>query len=127
MISTIRIEARQPGDGVICHHTDRKNAADRVPCQRPVAVIHTEVGVVRAGGVEVHSRRRVVCALHFPGATSAGDISADARKAATERVLTAHWDDYQAALREETDTRLAAALEAVDESVRGLLAEGSTP
>ncbi|MFI7691743.1 hypothetical protein ACIBQ6_21930 [Nonomuraea sp. NPDC049655] len=105
----------QPGDGLRCS-VGKKTT--RVPCGPPVAVT-LQVNSYRWRPNE-DRYQRVVCALHLPGVTSAGEISADADKAARERLLVEHWEDYQRYVDEEVARRVEETIEFASEELRRL-------
>lgn len=104
------IRAWRPGDGMSCRGAQ---AAKRVPCGPPVAVIRSEKKDTRYAGYEAQSRVRFITSVYCERHTAelvrvqVGDadrlgnssLQQSVRKA-EETVLSAHWDEYQAALAE---------------------------
>ena len=116
-----RVERWKPGDGICCSETNSTRATDRPPCGPPVAVLSD------AGSDHLYRvKRRVVCALHFPNALSAGDIATSSRKIATEAVVVAHWDEYQQRYQAAVDEAVQSTVEFVDSTMAEMLGEGST-
>ena len=93
------IRAWTPGDGLMC--SSGRQGRTAVQCGVPVAVIATGEG-------EKYQRARVrnVCAIHAATLVrqlmreqrAEATIKTDAQRIARERVLAAHWDEYQAAI-----------------------------
>ncbi|MEU6279761.1 hypothetical protein [Streptomyces sp. NPDC047028] len=124
----ILIRSWQPGDGLICAHA--KRAPREMPCGKPVAVTITEdldpcwrAGCgTRACAHRPKSRhRRIVCANHIPTLASPGEVTAGARKTATERLIVAHWDEWQKYLDEETAQAVAKRFEFADPEIQRLV------
>lgn len=109
----------QPGDGLRCSAGKK---AGRVLCGPPVAVVL----LVKSYHWRTKEDRfhRISCALHLPGVTSAGDISAAADRAARERLLVEHWDDYQQYLSEAIAQRVADTIQFASEKLRKLALDG---
>lgn len=122
----IYIRSWQPGDGLACTYA---KAAKATPCGRPVAVTLTEeerpcwrgAGCMGPTCGCKKSVRRTVCANHIPGLYRSGEVNAEARKAATERLAVAHWDDYQRFLEEETRSRREKAFQFADPEIRRIV------
>lgn len=111
------VRAWEPGDGVRCTWTGRNRVK---PCGRPVAVVIVREEHGGYGGRPT-TIRRVVCVNHLPGLKPAGEATVEAAKAAAERVITDHWDEYQAHLKAESERRLAERFEFADEAIRALV------
>lgn len=112
----IFIRSWKPGDGLSCAFA--KKAPRENPCGKPVAVAVTED--IR----EPRDRRKVrrlVCINHIPGLPRPHAIGAEARKAAAERLIVEHWDDYQRYLEEETQARREQAFEFADPEIRRIV------
>lgn len=103
----IYIRRWRPGDGLACAETHKRGT---ISCGPPVAVSLTQDlepnGVLKTS--RFARRRRVVCALHVPTVGAAGQEAAAARKAATERLISEHWDLFQSYVEQETSTRIGA-------------------
>ncbi|MEV1167382.1 hypothetical protein [Nonomuraea sp. NPDC049784] len=103
----IYIRRWRPGDSLSCAETNKRGT---ISCGPPVAVSLTQDlepnGVPRTS--RFARRRRVVCALHVPTAGAAGQEAAAARKAATERLISEHWDQFQSYVEQETTRRIGA-------------------
>lgn len=114
----VAIRAWEPGDGLSCSFS---KSFSRIQCGQPVAVVITKVGANTTYG-RGRTIRRVACALHLPGIAKAPhQVSAEAAKAAQERIVADHWDDYQAVLKEELSRRLGEVYEGIDEPLRRLI------
>lgn len=113
------IRAWEPGDGLTCHFA--KRAPREQPCGQPVVVALVEEQPITGGYRRKVTRTRVVCRNHVPGLTRPSEISAEAKKAAVERVIVEHWDDYQRYIAEETVARQEKALEFADPEIRAII------
>ncbi|MEV7034550.1 hypothetical protein AB0N99_30515 [Streptomyces sp. NPDC093272] len=122
----IYIRSWKPGDGLACTYS---KAAKSTPCGPPIAVTLTEEErpCWRSAGCFGptcgcrKAIRRTVCANHIPGLYRSGDVNAEARKAAAERLAVLHWEDYQRFLSEETSTLRAKAFEFADPEIRRIV------
>jgi hypothetical protein len=102
------IRAWKPGDGLSCSLSRHQRL---VTCGPPVAVVRTVTHEANQYRVtEPVSKLRNVCTRHVAESVRAlvGDAgwtnqnsNAEVEKIARERVITAHWDEFQAALEEE--------------------------
>ncbi|WTW93674.1 hypothetical protein OG216_09915 [Streptomycetaceae bacterium NBC_01309] len=118
--SKVAIRAWEPGDGLSCSSS---RGFSRIPCGPPVAVVITKTYANRPD-LRGRTIRRVACAHHLPGiAKPPHQISVEAGKAAQERIIAEHWDDYQAALAEELNRRLGEMYEGIDEPIRRLIVD----
>lgn len=81
----------RPGDGLRC----RFSSIAAVPCGPPV---RTKVSIVSMVGRAPQNMRHVLCANHaansIRGYKSSGTLTMEARKRATERLITEHWDEF---------------------------------
>lgn len=114
--SRISIRSWKPGDGLTCAFA--KRAPRETPCGKPVAVAVTED--IREYGKNAKFRR-VVCVNHIPGLPRPGDLALEARKAAAERLVVEHWDQYQKYLEEATQALRAGAFEFADPEIRRIV------
>lgn len=86
----------RPGDGLRCTYWRR--APEGIPCGPPVTtVLKTITGVRRRDSI----KRVVLCANHGPQGIASYEVTVEAKRYATERVLTEHWEDYQRYLGDE--------------------------
>jgi hypothetical protein len=85
----------KPGDGLTCSFASR--ASRNRPCGPPVAVRHV---VSHPTSIRPRQHREVICAYHLSDQCSPGGLSLEAETAAREKVIVAHWDEYQTAVRE---------------------------
>lgn len=114
--SRIFIRSWAPGDGLVCAFA--KRAPRETPCGKPVAVAVTEDIRQYGGNRKI---RRIVCVNHIPGLPRPGDLSIEARKAAAERLVVEHWDDYQRYLEEEMQARREGVFEFADPEIRRIV------
>ncbi len=112
------IRAWQPGDGVTCSFARMQRG---MPCTPPVAVTVTEDKREHFGKYNRTKTKRIICRNHLPGISCPSQINADAKKAATERLIVEHWDDYQKYLAEETLARREAEFDFADPEIRKLV------
>ncbi|MER6832673.1 hypothetical protein ABT320_01565 [Streptomyces cellulosae] len=120
----VLIRSWEPGDGLTC--SNAKGAPSELPCGRPVAVTITEDldpcwrnhCQKRDCGHRPRRRRRVVCVNHIPTLKSPGEVTAAARKAATERLIVEHWDEWQKYLDAATAVAVAEQFEFADPEIR---------
>ena len=121
----VRIRTWKPGDGIACVWTHK---AKRTPCGPPVAVTLTEVreNCWRDRCSEgcdscVKTKRRIVCRNHIPGLYDSAQLNIEARKAAGERLVVAHWAEYQQYIDDETEARRREAFERADPEIRRIV------
>lgn len=112
------IRAWQPGDGVTCSFSRMQRG---MPCTPPVAVTITEDKREQFGKYSRSKTRRIICRNHLPGLSRPAEVNADAKKAATERLIVEHWDAYQQYLAEETRARREAEFDFADPEIRKLV------
>lgn len=93
----------RPGDGITCGHAAK--APREIPCGPPVRTALTHMS---SHGREVN-KATPVCVNHSDGATPPSVVMVAARKAATERLIVAHWDEYQESLRQAVADELSGA------------------
>lgn len=124
LIHRVFIRSWRPGDGLVCTHA--KVAPRDLPCSEPVAVVLSEEKREPLGR---YGRRagtqRVVCRNHAPGLARPHQLNADAKTAASERLIVEHWETYQRYIEEELAARTAAALEFADPEVRRIVLGGA--
>jgi hypothetical protein len=86
----------QPGDGLRCRYAT--GAPPELPCGPPVK---TQVRVRSAGpGRGDVEQRSPLCVNHARFGNSPGNVMAQARREATERLVAKHWDEYSGYLTE---------------------------
>lgn len=86
----------EPGDGIRCRFA--KRAPANIPCGLPVRTRITKSGS-RPGG-PVREWVTPMCANHAGG--QPGTLSAAADKAARERLIAAHYEEYLGYLKDES-------------------------
>ncbi|SES03585.1 hypothetical protein [Streptomyces qinglanensis] len=123
----VHIRAWTPGDGISCAWACKPKST---PCGPPVAVTLTEVRECcwrdRCNDrcrPKIRAKRRVVCRNHIPGLYDSWQINLEARKAATERLVVQHWDEYQRYVEDETAARRQEAFEFADPEIRRIVLE----
>jgi hypothetical protein len=122
---SIFIRAWNPGDGLTCSWA---KSAKTTPCGPPVAVTVTESRErcwrdwCKGGCASCNKAvRRTVCQNHIPGLYNSGEVNAEARKAATERLAVEHWEDFQRYIDEETRSRREKAFRFADSEIRRIV------
>jgi hypothetical protein len=114
------VRAWEPGDGIVCAFA--KAAPRELPCSEPVAVVLSEAARPSTGRYSrSNTLRRVVCRNHAPGLARPHEVNADAKRAATERLIVEHWETYQGYVEEATRARQDKELEFADPQVRRLV------
>lgn len=99
MTNETHLEDWRPGDGLVCVHSAK--APSRIPCGRPVK---TAVRVFSPRpGAEPRERRWPLCANHSSIGMPPSEVMTQARKQATERLIVAHWDQFETFLVEAID------------------------
>lgn len=81
----------QPGDGIRCSLATR--APREMPCGPPVVTVTQPVQY--GSGRYWSPMKRVLCANHADADHTPSAVMTKAKKAATERLITEHWDTYQ--------------------------------
>lgn len=99
----------RPGDGITCSFKGRS----AFECGAPVK---TRVIAYEAVGRKHSSRRQPLCAVHA-SATEVQGASATVRRQASDRLIVAHWDEYQRYLAEAA-AGLAATVDSVERPAR---------
>lgn len=101
----------RPGDGLRCTYHTR--APQGIPCGPPIKTwVSTQVSVRRSGRTTV---ARPVCANHTErGASMPSKMRAEADRIARERLIHAHWGEYEKYLAEATAWVVAQRKEASD-------------
>ncbi|MCT9092931.1 hypothetical protein N4G70_29265 [Streptomyces sp. ASQP_92] len=113
-----------PGDGVTCSFARMQRGT---PCTPPVAVTITEDKREHFGKYSRTKTKRIVCRNHLPGLSRPSEINTEARKAATERLIVGHWDEYQSYLAQETASRREAEFDFADPEIRKLVLDARDP
>lgn len=85
----------QPGDGILCARS--RQAPAEMPCGRPVRTLVNIVSDVRRGQ---HTRVTALCANHSDWGVAPTAVMLQARKAATEKLISAHWGEFQGYLKD---------------------------
>lgn len=99
------VRAWVPGDGLFC---SRSNRNAKTPCTAPVATLRTtrhNAWPTKETRHSVVCRNHVAKAVHDVTPGPSGDLNAQSEKAAKERVLAEHWDEYRAAFTAELAER----------------------
>lgn len=110
------LRAWKPGDGLSCAYSARE--ARSRPCGRPVAVRVCEVTAV---GRRTTWKRTVVCAFHIRTEVNPSQFTVVAEKWAAEKVIAAHWDEYQGAISEYITPMIEGMLEDLPEEIKELI------
>lgn len=88
----------QPGDGLRCVFATR--APRGIPCGPPVKTRVVEI-YPRPGSRQKTAVRRALCSNHIQLGGTPSKLRAQADRIARERLLHAHWDEYEKYLAEE--------------------------
>ncbi|MDN4616448.1 hypothetical protein P5G50_18525 [Leifsonia sp. F6_8S_P_1B] len=125
----LAIREWKPGDGLTCTHASKQQ---KHPCGAPVAVFRTIWEEQTSYRPRTQVKKRVLCSRHV-GEVLRQYVGEETRrfnsqplivrieKEAAEKVLAAHWDEYQEALTRFAAEHEAALVASVPEGLRKFL------